>query len=125
MKTIILEKPGEFRAADTAVPSGCAGGLGDGAHSSRGRCAGRIGTRFMGISRFLLIRDLGHELACVIERVNDPASDLKPGDKCSIEPYFNCGKCMACRRGKSNCCADLKTLGVHIDGGCASGLLCR
>jgi 2-desacetyl-2-hydroxyethyl bacteriochlorophyllide A dehydrogenase len=34
-----------------------------------------------------------------------------------VEPYINCGSCIACRRGKTNCCANLHVLGVHIDGG--------
>jgi len=34
-----------------------------------------------------------------------------------VEPYINCGDCVACRRGKPNCCVNLKVLGVHIDGG--------
>jgi threonine dehydrogenase-like Zn-dependent dehydrogenase len=34
-----------------------------------------------------------------------------------VEPYLNCGVCVACRRGKTNCCVALQTLGVHTDGG--------
>jgi 2-desacetyl-2-hydroxyethyl bacteriochlorophyllide A dehydrogenase len=34
-----------------------------------------------------------------------------------VEPYLNCGHCIACRRGKSNCCTSLDVLGVHVDGG--------
>jgi 2-desacetyl-2-hydroxyethyl bacteriochlorophyllide A dehydrogenase len=36
---------------------------------------------------------------------------------CAVEPYFNCGHCPACHRGKPNCCLNLKVFGVHIDGG--------
>ena len=39
------------------------------------------------------------------------------GDKVSVEPYINCGKCQACRNGKTNCCEKLQVLGVHSDGG--------
>ena len=38
-------------------------------------------------------------------------------DLCAVEPYLNCGDCVACRRGKTNCCVRLELLGVHIDGG--------
>ncbi|MBV8781716.1 MAG: zinc-binding dehydrogenase, partial [Phycisphaerae bacterium] len=48
---------------------------------------------------------------------NDAKSPLKPGDRCSVEPYLNCGKCIACRTGKGNCCVNMKVLGVHVDGG--------
>ena len=30
---------------------------------------------------------------------------------------MNCGTCIACRRGRTNCCKTLKVLGVHTDGG--------
>jgi alcohol dehydrogenase len=42
---------------------------------------------------------------------------VKTGDRCSVEPYLNCGDCHACRKGASNCCARLKVLGVMTDGG--------
>jgi threonine dehydrogenase-like Zn-dependent dehydrogenase len=34
-----------------------------------------------------------------------------------VEPYLSCGHCIACRRGRTNCCETLQVLGVHIDGG--------
>jgi 2-desacetyl-2-hydroxyethyl bacteriochlorophyllide A dehydrogenase len=34
-----------------------------------------------------------------------------------VEPYLSCGACIACRAGKTNCCARLQVLGVHADGG--------
>jgi len=61
-------------------------------------------------------RVLGHELACEIIdiRVND---EFKAGDKVTFIPYFNCGECIACRNGLTNCCVNMKVFGVHIDGG--------
>ncbi len=44
-------------------------------------------------------------------------TNVAPGDRCAVEPYLNCGKCIACRRGKGNCCTSLQVLGVHTDGG--------
>jgi 2-desacetyl-2-hydroxyethyl bacteriochlorophyllide A dehydrogenase len=44
-------------------------------------------------------------------------SEIKIGDKVSLEPYLNCGTCQPCRNGKSNCCEDLQVMGVHVDGG--------
>jgi len=61
-------------------------------------------------------RILGHELAAdIIE--TDGADGFLPGEAVTIIPYFNCGKCIACRNGKPNCCTDIKVCGVHIDGG--------
>ena len=62
-------------------------------------------------------RVLGHELGVEVIEPGEGATNLQAGDRCSIEPYLNCGTCIACRRGNPNCCAVLKVLGVHIDGG--------
>jgi 2-desacetyl-2-hydroxyethyl bacteriochlorophyllide A dehydrogenase len=61
-------------------------------------------------------RVLGHELAGQIVDIND-SSEFKIGDIVTVMPYFYCGKCIACRNGKTNCCVQLKVAGVHTDGG--------
>lgn len=61
-------------------------------------------------------RILGHELSGELVDF-DNAPGFEKGEAVSIIPYFNCGTCIACRRGKPNCCADIKVFGVHIDGG--------
>src|ERR1700738_936734 len=33
------------------------------------------------------------------------------------QPYLACGKCIACRAKKPNCCMNIRVLGVHTDGG--------
>ena len=61
-------------------------------------------------------RVIGHELAG--EVVEAPAGlGLAVGQVVTINPYLPCGRCAACRRGKPNCCAAIRVLGVHIDGG--------
>lgn len=62
-------------------------------------------------------RILGHELAGVIEAVGKNEYGFHIGDQVSIVPYIHCGKCPACRRGKTNCCKSMKVFGVHVDGG--------
>jgi 2-desacetyl-2-hydroxyethyl bacteriochlorophyllide A dehydrogenase len=66
---------------------------------------------------FTYPRVLGHELGVEVIDPGDGSHDLRVGDRCSVEPYTNCGTCSACRRGKVNCCAALQVLGVHADGG--------
>ena len=61
-------------------------------------------------------RILGHELAGEL-MVFDDNPDFKPGDAVTFIPYFHCGKCIACRNGKTNCCTQMKVCGVHVDGG--------
>ncbi|MCE6991772.1 zinc-binding alcohol dehydrogenase family protein [Dyadobacter sp. CY323] len=60
-------------------------------------------------------RILGHELAGEI--VETDHAEFSVGEAVTFIPYFNCGKCVACRNGKTNCCTTLKVSGVHIDGG--------
>src|SRR5918999_1159958 len=116
MIAIALEKPGQFMAVDGPPPVPAPGDA-----LVRVHRIGICGTdlhAFAGRQPFFSYpRILGHELGV---EVIDPGSDsngLKAGDRCSVEPYLNCGRCIACRAGRSNCCADLKCLGVHIDGG--------
>jgi 2-desacetyl-2-hydroxyethyl bacteriochlorophyllide A dehydrogenase len=125
MKTIILDKPGELRLCDTPAPNAI-DDLPVGHALVRVRSVGICGTDWHALHGrqpfFNYPRILGHELGVEIEAVNDPAGDfpggdLKRGDRCCVEPYLNCGKCIACRNGKGNCCVDLKVMGVHVDGG--------
>jgi len=59
----------------------------------------------------------GHELGIEVLEVGPGVTNTKPGDRCSVEPYMNCGECHACRKGATNCCANLKVIGVMCDGG--------
>src|SRR5437773_3847855 len=117
MHTLVLTKPGLLQLTQTNAPDPCRAG-----HAIvRVRRVGICGTdwhAYHGRQPFFTYpRILGHELGVEVVSVNDPASDLKAGDRCAIEPYLSCGNCVACRRGMSNCCANLQVLGVHIDGG--------
>ncbi len=62
-------------------------------------------------------RLIGHELGVEVLEVSEGVDNVRVGDRCAVEPYLNCRQCIACRRGKGNCCANLKVLGVHVDGG--------
>jgi 2-desacetyl-2-hydroxyethyl bacteriochlorophyllide A dehydrogenase len=62
-------------------------------------------------------RILGHELGVEVTAVGSSSRNVHPGDQCAVEPYLNCGHCIACRSGKPNCCVSLQVLGVHADGG--------
>lgn len=67
---------------------------------------------------FTYPRVLGHELSGTVEWLGDSArQELQVGDQVSIIPYLHCGTCIACRRGKTNCCTRIQVIGVHVDGG--------
>jgi 2-desacetyl-2-hydroxyethyl bacteriochlorophyllide A dehydrogenase len=60
-------------------------------------------------------RLIGHEFSG--EVVEAPSqSQLVSGDRVAVMPYLSCGVCVACRKGKTNCCTRLEVLGVHRDG---------
>ncbi len=58
----------------------------------------------------------GHEVSAIVVEVNSDDTDLVPGDRVTINPYFNCGHCYSCRRGLVNCCVNNKSMGLPIDG---------
>lgn len=113
---IVLEKPGRFVTQDRPEPSPSPGTA-----LVRVRRIGVCGTdlhAFAGRQPFFTYpRILGHELGVEIVDPGEDPGELRAGDRCSVEPYLNCGRCIACRRGKPNCCEELRVLGVHIDGG--------
>jgi threonine dehydrogenase-like Zn-dependent dehydrogenase len=116
MLTIVLEKPGRFTAADRPEPAAAPGTA-----LVRVHRLGVCGTdlhAFAGKQPFFTYpRVLGHELGVEVFDAGDDSHGLRAGDRCSVEPYLNCGTCIACRRGKPNCCTGLQVLGVHTDGG--------
>ena len=115
MKTIICNKPGEFLLAETPEPK-----PGPEEALVRIRNIGICGTdlhAYQGRQPFFEYpRILGHELSA---EVIDPGGDprLKKDDHVVINPYLNCGECIACRRGKDNCCKYMQVMGVHCEGG--------
>jgi len=119
MKTITLNEPGSFSLTQMAEPDAPGSGeallrvhrvgiCGTDLHAYRGRQP-----------YFTYPRILGHELGVEIVALGADTNglNLAVGDRCSVEAYLNCGTCSACRRGRTNCCTSLQTLGVHTDGG--------
>jgi 2-desacetyl-2-hydroxyethyl bacteriochlorophyllide A dehydrogenase len=60
---------------------------------------------------------LGHEVGgTIVEVGSDVPSTIKIGTKVCVYPYQNCGECVACRKGRPNCCKTNKTMGVRRPG---------
>lgn len=117
MKAIRLEQPGRFMAMDIDEPAQ----PGPGEALVRVHRVGVCGTDISGylgkMPFFSYPRIPGHELGVEVLAIGTGVKNVKAGDRCSVEPYMNCGHCHACRKGASNCCANLKVLGVMTDGG--------
>lgn len=117
MQVLFCEKPGEFIYKDVVKPA-----LLPGYTMLKIRRIGICGTDLHAYEGtqpyFNYPRVLGHELAAEVAET-DAGSGFSEGEAVTIIPYFACGVCIACRNGKTNCCATIQVCGVHIDGGMA------
>ena len=64
-------------------------------------------------------RIIGHEVCGIITHIGDDISGFAPGERVAMAPAIGCGKCRYCRRGTTNMCDDLRTIGFQYDGGFA------
>lgn len=121
MRAIVCREPGRLEQAELPMPQPRPGLV-----AVDVRAIGICGTDFHifeGTHPFLAYpRVMGHELSGVIAG-GAQSEDLAPGTPVVINPYLSCGHCIACRKSKPNCCATLKVLGVHIDGGMCERIL--
>lgn len=115
MKSLVCLAPGEFQYVEEERPE-----LSKGVAILKIRRIGVCGTdlhAYRGRQPFFTYpRILGHELAGELEDA-DGATAFSKGQPVTIIPYFNCGSCVACRAGKTNCCVSVRVCGVHVDGG--------
>lgn len=114
MLAIVCASPGTLRAEDRPVPVPA-----DGEVLLHVKRVGICGTDlhiFAGRQPYLQYpRVMGHELSGVVARA-PAASALREGDPAYVMPYLSCGRCVACRVGRTNCCVNIQVLGVHRDG---------
>lgn len=116
MKVIVCREPGTLELQERDRPV-----AGPGEALLRIHRVGICGTdlhAFRGNQAFFTYpRILGHELSAEIVTTDAPAPGLEVGDRVIVMPYVSCGRCVACRAGKTNCCRNIAVLGVHADGG--------
>src|SRR5215471_6351460 len=123
MKAIQLEAPKVLRRIEVGEP----GSPGPGEALVRVHRVGICGTDYSGylgkMPFFSYPRVPGHELGVEVLATGAGVSHVQPGDRCAVEPYMNCGACLSCLRGGTNCCENLKVLGVMMDGGLCERIL--
>jgi 2-desacetyl-2-hydroxyethyl bacteriochlorophyllide A dehydrogenase len=117
MKAIQLEKPLSFRTVEIPEPPKLEAGDALVRVHRVGVCGTDISGYLGKMPYFSYPRIPGHELGVEVVAVGEGVINVRAGDRCSIEPYINCQRCYACRRGHTNCCESNQTLGVHCDGG--------
>ena len=98
MKALQLEAPKRWRRIDIPEPSR----PGPGDALVRVHRVGVCGTDISGylgkMPFFSYPRIPGHELGVEVVEVGLGVGNVKPGDRCSVEPYINCQNCFACDR---------------------------
>ena len=118
MKSVMLDRPGVIRIADNAVPKADYG-MAVIKVIAAGVCGSDIGA-FRGTNKLVTYpRVIGHEIVGEIVAISEDENtkNLKCGDIVVVDPYLYCGHCYPCSIGRTNCCDNLRVLGVHVDGG--------
>lgn len=123
MKAIRLDQPRQFTLLDLPVPAAPAAGEALVRVHRVGICGTDYGGYLGKMPFYSYPRIPGHELGVEVLAVGPDVTNVKPGDRCAVEPYINCQTCYSCRRGHTNCCENHKTLGVMCDGGLAEQFL--
>ncbi|MCI8526324.1 MAG: alcohol dehydrogenase catalytic domain-containing protein [Oscillospiraceae bacterium] len=119
MKAVLLEKPWEVGVTEIEQRPPKAGEALLKIRSA-GICGSDIGA-FRGTNGLVSYpRIIGHELAGEVLSIpaNNPKG-IQVGDHVVVEPYMYCGSCYPCSIGRTNCCDNIRVLGVHADGGMA------
>jgi len=117
MKALCLESPKNWKRLDIPGPEKPGPGEALVRVHQVGICGTDIGGYLGKMPFFSYPRIPGHELGVEVLGVGAGVTNVRAGDRCSVEPYINCQKCYACLRGLTNCCEKHQTLGVHCDGG--------
>ena len=63
---------------------------------------------------------VGHEMVGIVEEVGSAVTNVKPGDRVTVNVETFCGECFFCKKGFVNNCTDQNggwALGCRIDGG--------
>ena len=118
MRAAIFDAPGALRLVDIANP---APGPGEALVrvKAAGLCAGDLYI-YLGKNPYVSYPRIGcHEIAGVVEAYGIGADGPTLGSRVVVDPFIGCGRCYPCRIGKRNCCADLRIVGIHREGGFA------
>ncbi|SFL67140.1 zinc-binding alcohol dehydrogenase family protein [Halanaerobium salsuginis] len=115
MDVVFIKEPGEIELLDVPEPA-----VKDGEALLKikycGICGSDIAT-YTGNQPFASYpRIPGHEFSAEIVDIEDNDLGLKAGMIVTANPYFNCGHCYPCSKGKVNCCESNETMGVQRDG---------
>jgi L-iditol 2-dehydrogenase len=69
-----------------------------------------------GSERIAPPRVIGHEVCGEIVELGPECTGFAVGERVSVAPAIGCGQCPSCRKGYTNLCDDLQTIGFQYDG---------
>ncbi len=116
MKAIIIDAPQSIRIGDWQDQKPAAGEVLISTRAT-GVCAGDLYI-YEGKNPYATYPQVpGHEIAGTVLEVGTGVQGFSRGDPVVVEPFVGCGTCYPCRIGKSNCCVNLRIIGVHSPGG--------
>ncbi|HEY4965368.1 MAG TPA: alcohol dehydrogenase catalytic domain-containing protein [Puia sp.] len=122
MKAVICTRPFDMIIGQTDKPSPGRGEVLVRV-AAAGICAGDQYI-YTGKNPYVIYPNIGgHEIAGTVAVTCEGDHRFTKGQKVVIEPFIACGRCYACRIGKSNCCVNLTIIGVHRPGGFADYVL--
>jgi (R,R)-butanediol dehydrogenase / meso-butanediol dehydrogenase / diacetyl reductase len=130
MKAAVYHGPGDIRIDSVADPEGARGGEVV-IEVARAAICGTDSSEWA--HGPLLARPpvvLGHEFVGRVVDVGPDANGFAVGDRVVSGAGISCGECEWCRAGRTNLCAEYRTIGLHVDGGLAEyvrspGFVCR
>src|SRR5277367_6984647 len=115
MKAVVLRGPGDVAIADRPEPVTANGEV-----LLKVNLVGLCGTdlnSYRGKNPMVSFpRIPGHEVAATIAEPSKAHPELAAGMDVTLSPYFGCGSCPACLRGRPNACQFNETLGVQRNG---------
>jgi len=119
MLTAVTTGPGEIEIRETRAPV-CGQNQALLRVERVGLCGGDFST-YTGKHPYVRYPQIqGHEFIGLVDALpGDYTGKLAIGDRVAVEPLVSCGTCFPCRRGRYNCCSQLKVMGAHIPGALA------
>ncbi len=102
----LVEKPKPSAKDDTAVIKVLATSI----------CGTDFRTYLHGSSKILPGTTVGHEMCGEIVDIGKNVNGFKLGERVTVAPALGCGECYMCKKGSTNMCDNLKTLGFQYDG---------
>lgn len=118
MRALIIDAPKQMRVGEAEEAKPAAGEVLVSV-AAAGICAGDMYI-YQGKNPYATYPVIaGHEISGLVAALGEGVTNLEIGTPVVVEPFIGCGQCYPCRIGKTNCCMNLRIIGVHQPGGYA------